>query len=85
MFNPQKYLVVPFSVFSLVIILSSSAKGQPMKPFNKRVVTYLSEKYKTKLQTLCNDHLERKAAIVHHIIKEQLDKIDISKNSSDHK
>ncbi len=50
-----------------------------MKSFNKRVVTYLSEKYKSKLQDLCNDHLEKEAAIVRQIIKEYFDQREKNK------
>ncbi len=44
-----------------------------MNSFNKRVVTYLSEKYKKSLQQLCDDREEKEALIVREIIKEYFD------------
>jgi hypothetical protein len=44
-----------------------------MKAQNNRVVTYLSEKYKNKLQDLCKDREEKEAMIVREIIKEFID------------
>jgi hypothetical protein len=44
-----------------------------MNAKNKRVVTYVSGKYKNKLQDLCKDREEKEAMIVREIIKEFID------------
>ncbi len=40
---------------------------------NKRVVTYLSEKYKDKLRILCKDREEKEATIVREILRDFFD------------
>lgn len=40
---------------------------------NKRVVTYLSEKYKKMLEDTCKDREEKEAFIVREIIKQHFD------------
>ncbi len=47
-----------------------------MKSYNQRVVTYLSEKYKQKLEEFCADREEKEALIVREILKEYLDTIE---------
>ena len=44
-----------------------------MEHKKNRVVTYLSEKYKNKLQYICSDREEKEAKIVREIIKKFLD------------
>jgi hypothetical protein len=44
-----------------------------MKSQRSRVVTYLSEKYKSELQELCKEREEKEAMIVREILKEFLD------------
>jgi hypothetical protein len=49
-----------------------------MKSLNKRVVTYLSEKYKKKLEEICQDREEKEALIVREILKGYFDSPDQS-------
>ncbi len=44
-----------------------------MNAKNNRVVTYISGKYKDKLEKLCKDREEKEAMIVREIIKEFID------------
>ena len=44
-----------------------------MDNFDKRVVTYLSEKYKKMLEDICKDREEKEALIVREILKEYFD------------
>ena len=44
-----------------------------MNAKNNRVVTYISGKYKNKLQELCKDREEKEAMIVREIIKDFID------------
>lgn len=44
-----------------------------MNHFDKRVVTYLSEKYKRMLEEVCQDREEKEAYIVREILKEYFD------------
>lgn len=44
-----------------------------MEVQNNRVVTYLSEKYKNKLQDLCSDREEKEATIVREILRDFFD------------
>jgi hypothetical protein len=54
-----------------------------MNSFNKRVVTYLSERYKKQLQEICDDREEKEAFIVREILKEyfEINKAYIEKAS----
>jgi hypothetical protein len=47
-----------------------------MKSLNKRVVTYLSEKYKKRLEEICADREEKEALIVREILKGYFDSSD---------
>jgi hypothetical protein len=44
-----------------------------MQSVDKRVVTYLSEKYKKMLEETCKDREEKEAFIVREIIKQYFD------------
>ena len=44
-----------------------------MNNFDKRVVTYLSDKYKQKLEEMCHDREEKEALIVREILKDFFD------------
>jgi len=50
-----------------------------MNSFNKRVVTYLTENYKKKLEQICQDREEKEAYILREIIKEYIERKDIFK------
>ena len=45
-----------------------------MNNSNKRVVTYLNEKYKKKLEEICKDREEKEALIIREIVKEYFDR-----------
>lgn len=47
-----------------------------MESQNNRVVTYLSEKYKARLQDLCQDREEKEATIVREILMNFFDQRD---------
>lgn len=44
-----------------------------MDNLDKRVVTYLSEKYKKMLEEICKDREEKEAPIVREILKDYFD------------
>ena len=50
-----------------------------MEHQKNRVVTYLSEKYKNMLQSICMDREEKEATIVREIVKKFLDDLQESK------
>jgi predicted DNA-binding protein len=53
-----------------------------MNNLKKRVVTYLNDKYKQKLEEICDDREEKEALIVREIIKDYLDRMEKYKPSS---
>lgn len=47
-----------------------------MNHFDKRVVTYLNDKYKKKLEAICADREEKESLIVREILKEYFDAME---------